>query len=122
LQITPRNRTSWLSIPLLFVISTRLGTPGGALPPRSHFRLYSFLLPGNWIKIHIMNIYKTVQQKVKKEAGFVPKTCWIAHVLELNGQQPRTARNRKDQGTRQFPCPPDKRTPIELALRELKQI
>jgi hypothetical protein len=69
-----------------------------------------------------MNLYKDVQERVKQEAGFVPKTCWIAHVLELNGKSPRPAHNRKAQGTRQFPCPPDKRKPIERALRELKKI
>jgi hypothetical protein len=70
--------------------------------------------------MHTMNIYKAVQQKVKEEAGFVPKTCWIAHVLELNGQHPNLAHNRKEPGVRKFPCPPDKRKPIERALRELK--
>jgi len=69
-----------------------------------------------------MNLYKAVQQKVKKDAGFVPKTCWIAHVLELNGQVLRPAPNRKDRAARQVPCPLDKRTPIERALRELKRI
>jgi len=69
-----------------------------------------------------MNIYKAVQQRVKQQAGFVPKTCWIAHVLELNGQELRPAHNRKDRDTRQVPCPADKRTPIERALRELKRI
>ena len=69
-----------------------------------------------------MNIYRAVQQKVKEEAGFIPKTCWIAHVLELNGKRLRPAHNRKDQNTRQVPCPPGKRMPIERALRELKRI
>jgi len=67
-----------------------------------------------------MNIYKAIQQKVKQQAGFVPKTCWIAHVLELNGQHLRPAHNRKDRSTRRVPCPPDKRKPIERVLRELK--
>jgi hypothetical protein len=69
-----------------------------------------------------MNTYKAVQRKVKQDAGFVPKSCWIAHVLEMNGQHVRPAHNRKDRGTRQVPCPPDKRKPIERALRELKKI
>jgi hypothetical protein len=69
-----------------------------------------------------MNIYKAVQQRVKRQAGFVPKTCWIAHVLELNGQQLRPAHNRKRLDMREFPCPPDKRSYIERALRELKRI
>ena len=69
-----------------------------------------------------MNIYTTVQLKVKQQAGFVPKTCWIAHVLELNGQKLRPAHNRKDKTKREVPCPPNKRKPIERVLRELKKI
>jgi hypothetical protein len=72
--------------------------------------------------IYSMTTYKAVQQKVKQEAGFIPKTCWIAHVLELNGKQLRPAHNRKDPRTRQVPCAPDKRLPIERVLRELKKI
>jgi hypothetical protein len=68
------------------------------------------------------NTYKAVQRRVKEEAGYVPKTCWIAHVLELNGYPLRRAHNRKDQTTRQVPCPPDKRPSIERALRELRKI
>ena len=41
-----------------------------------------------------MPTYEAVQREVKMTAGFVPKTCWIAHVLELHGRTLRTAPNR----------------------------
>lgn len=69
-----------------------------------------------------MSTYKMVQLRVKEEAGYVPKTCWIAHVLELNGYPLRRAHNRKDRRTRLVLCPPDKRPAIERVLRELKKI
>src|SRR5947209_8161764 len=66
-----------------------------------------------------MAIYVPVQRLVKEQAGFVPETCWIAHVLELNGCPPRIAHNRINPNTRKRPCPPAKRTAIERALRQL---
>jgi hypothetical protein len=67
-------------------------------------------------------MYKIVRLRVKELYGFVPKTCWIAHVLELNGGTPRVAHNRIDPKLRQVPCPPNKRNPIEHVLRELGKI
>lgn len=56
-----------------------------------------------------MSIYRKTQLRVKAVYGFVPQTCWIAHVLELNGHTLRRAPNRIDGSRRMFPCPPDKR-------------
>jgi len=69
-----------------------------------------------------MATYKQVQACVKKQAGFVPKTCWIAHVLELNGKPPRVAVNRADSRMRQIPCPPEKRSAIERCLQQFDMI
>jgi len=69
-----------------------------------------------------MATYKDIQKLVKVEAGFVPETCWIAHVLELNGFPPRVSHNRISPNARKRPCPPDKRPAIERALRKLGRL
>ena len=69
-----------------------------------------------------MVTYKEVQRFVRQEHRFVPKTCWIADVLELNGHRPRLAPNRADPHVRQVPCPIDKRPAIEHALRHFHMI
>jgi hypothetical protein len=70
-----------------------------------------------WEGITRMNLYKEIQQRVKTNSGLAVQTCWIAHVLELNGHPPRRAHNRTDPNVRQKPCPPDKRPLIERELR-----
>ena len=65
-----------------------------------------------------MPTYVDVQKCVKAQFGFVPKTCWIAHVKELNGLNTRRAQNR-GSGSRKYPCPTDKRIAIEKCLRHL---
>lgn len=63
-----------------------------------------------------MATYKGIQKYVKQRFGFGPKTCWIAHVKELNGLPTRPVWNRTARN-REVPCPPEKRPPIEAALR-----
>jgi len=58
-----------------------------------------------------MATYKQIQAYVKGKYGFIPKTCWIAHVKEICGLPLRKAWNRV--GKRDNPCPPDK---IELII------
>ena len=79
---------------------------------------------GQWLEWQTgrMGFYKEVETLVRAEAGFVPKPCWIAHVLELNGLRPRVAYNRISPNNRKFPCPPDKRPAIESAMRKLGRI
>jgi hypothetical protein len=64
----------------------------------------------------VLATYAEIQAWVKEHAGFVPKTCWIAHVKELSGVKPRLAPNRADPGKRIVPCPPGKVEPIRRAL------
>jgi len=63
--------------------------------------------------------YVAIKECVVKQFGFVPKTCWIAHVKELNRLPVSVAHNRHDPSVRQVPCPPDKRAAIESAFRSL---
>jgi len=68
-----------------------------------------------------MPTYKAIEQEVRMTYGFVPKTCWIAHVFELLGRNPRVAPNRIDPSVREHPCPADKQPAIIEALRKLEQ-
>ena len=69
-----------------------------------------------------MATYKQIQDYVKKTHQFTPKTCWIAHVKELNGLNTRTAPNRRSKENREYPCPNDKRAAIEDAFRHYGMI
>ena len=68
-----------------------------------------------------MATYKQIQDWVKQRYGFIPKTCWIAHVKDISGLPMRKAPNR--QGTaRVEPCPLNKVEPIRSALRHFVMI
>lgn len=68
-----------------------------------------------------MATYKQIQSWVEERYGFVPKTCWIAHVKHLSGLPMRKAPNR--QGVeRVAPCPDSKIEPIREALRHFGMI
>ena len=55
-----------------------------------------------------MATYKEIQARVLRKYGFVPKTCWIAHVKAHLGLTRGPAPNRRDVNSRENPCPPDK--------------
>jgi len=69
-----------------------------------------------------MATYSAIQDWVKGKYGFVPKTCWIAHVKEISGLNPRIAPNRVSAKIRIHPCPRDKIGPIKEALRFFNMI
>jgi hypothetical protein len=62
-----------------------------------------------------MATYKEIQEWVKKEYDFVPKTCWIADVKEQVGLPVHKAPNRQG-AERIYPCPPEKIEPIRAAM------
>ena len=64
-----------------------------------------------------MPTYRQVQDYVLRRYGYTVKTCWIAHVKELDGLSPRVAPNRLNPAARTNPCPPDKVEAIRAALR-----
>lgn len=66
-----------------------------------------------------MATYKDVQDDIKRRHGRTVKTCWIAHVKELTGLQPRKAANRISAAKRKVPCPPEFRPIIESSMRRL---
>ena len=66
-----------------------------------------------------MPTYKDIQNDIRKRNGITVKTCWIAHVKELNGLKPRVAPNRHSKTKRKVPCPDRYRPIIEESMRRL---
>jgi len=64
-----------------------------------------------------MATYREIQEWVRQHHGFVPETCWIAHVKADRGLTKAVAPNRLAAQGRARPCPPAKRAAIESALR-----
>jgi hypothetical protein len=65
-----------------------------------------------------MATYKQIQDDIKRHDGRTVKTCWIAHVKELNGLKLRKAPNRKSSSKREVPCPDEFRPIIESSMRK----
>lgn len=63
-----------------------------------------------------MAIYKQIQDDVRSIHKVVVKSCWIAHVKELNGLQLRQAPNRISFSHRKYPCPEQFRPLIEQSM------
>jgi hypothetical protein len=87
--------------------------------PLTQRRQTVHIAPGN--VEYAMATYDQIRADVRIHAGFDPKTCWIAHVKELNGLHVRPSWNRRSV-SRQVPCPPERRSAIEAALRRLGMI
>jgi len=66
-----------------------------------------------------MVTYREIHDDVRARYDRVVKTCWIAHVKELNGFVARNAPNRRSTNSRVYPCPPDARVWIEDSMRRL---
>ena len=64
-----------------------------------------------------MATYRDIQEDVRARTGRTVKTCWIAHVKELNGLPTREAPNRISATGRVAPCPPEMRPAIEESMR-----
>ena len=61
-------------------------------------------------------MYKKIQQWIRLNYGWIPKSCWIAHCKELTGIQVRSAWNRQGD-ERKYPCPSEKRESIFAAFK-----
>ena len=69
-----------------------------------------------------MATYKEIQSYVKDQFGYVPKTCWIAHMKEICGLPVKTAPNRYSVDKREMPCPLDKMDSIKNAFHNFKML
>ena len=66
-----------------------------------------------------MPTYREIQNHTKATYGFVPKPCWIAHILSDNHLTNRVAFNRLSVEHRSNPCPDIKRPTLEAAMAQL---
>lgn len=64
-----------------------------------------------------MATYRQIQNRVRAQAGYVPKSSWIADVKEAHALTRRLAHNRQSEERRINPCPPEKRASIEAAMQ-----
>ena len=64
-----------------------------------------------------MATYKMIKADVRSRHGHTVKTCWIAHVKELNGLPLRHAWNRVPGTDRKYPCPEWARPLIEDSMQ-----
>ena len=62
-----------------------------------------------------MATYKDIIKDIKIRHGVTVKTCWIAHVKELNGI--RTKKTWNSANKRKHPCPAGKRILIEQSMK-----
>jgi hypothetical protein len=69
-----------------------------------------------------MATYREIQNRVRAHNGFVPKTCWIAHVMSDLGLTKNIAPNRISASSREHPCPPEKRPAILSALEHFGMV
>ena len=66
-----------------------------------------------------MPTYSQIAADVRARHGRSVKTCWIAHVKELNCLSMRSAPNRINARVRMNPCPDWARPLIEESMRRL---
>jgi hypothetical protein len=69
-----------------------------------------------------MATYKEIQEYVKLKYGKTVKSCWIAHVKELNDLPRKVSPRRYDPNKRVHPCPDRYVDKIEDAFRYFKMI
>ena len=69
-----------------------------------------------------MASYKQIQEYVNNEFGYIPKTCWIAHVKEICGLPLKGVHNRQTPLERIFPCPVEKQNDLKEAFKHFKMI
>ncbi|WP_313638298.1 hypothetical protein [Paenibacillus sp.] len=69
-----------------------------------------------------MATYKQIQEYVKQKHGYIPKTCWIAHMKELSGLHPKMSPRRYSPNARVQPCPIEKQDDIKESFQYFKMI
>lgn len=69
-----------------------------------------------------MATYRQIQDYVKTNYGYQPKTCWIAHMKEVCGLNPRVSARRYSLENRVHPCPENKQADLKQAFRHFHMI
>jgi hypothetical protein len=66
--------------------------------------------------------YSEIREYIREKHGVAVKTCWIAHVKEMCGLDPRKSPNRHSVKEGVHPCPPDKVAIIKEAFEHFGMI
>ena len=74
------------------------------------------------MEVNRLATYKQIQDYIKEKHGYSVKTCWIAHMKEVCGLEPRVSPNRHSQNHRVHPCPPSKQNDLKQALHHFGMI
>ncbi|MGO1059586.1 hypothetical protein ACTL32_10700 [Planococcus sp. FY231025] len=69
-----------------------------------------------------MATYKDIQAYIKKENGYTAKSCWIAHMKEVHGLNPRISPRRISRHNRVHPCPESKQSDILAAFKHFEMV
>ena len=69
-----------------------------------------------------MATYKQIQAYIKETHGYTAKSCWIAHMKEVCGLNPRVSPNRYSVESRVHPCPQAKQNDLINAFKHFHMI
>mgnify|MGYP006952611412 CR=1 FL=1 len=69
-----------------------------------------------------MATYKQIQGFVKQQYGYIPKSCWIAHMKEVCGLNPKLSARRNSVASRVHPCPLERQDDIRHSFEHFKMI
>jgi len=69
-----------------------------------------------------MSTYKQIQEFIKETYGYTAKSCWIAHMKEVCGLNPKMSSRRYSPNTRVHPCPESKQNDLKEAFKHFKMI
>ena len=69
-----------------------------------------------------MATYDEIQKYVFEKYGYKPKNCWIAHMKEMCGLNPKMSNNRQDPNSRVHPCPVDRRQDLREAFQHFNML
>lgn len=69
-----------------------------------------------------MATYKQIQEYIKENYSYIPKSCWIAHMKEICGLKPKISSRRNSPDSRVHPCPETKQNDIIETFKHFKMI
>ena len=69
-----------------------------------------------------MATYKQITEYVKNEYGYTPKSCWIAHMKEVSGLNPKVSPRRYSVNSRVHPCPQHKQNDLIETFKHFNMI
>jgi hypothetical protein len=69
-----------------------------------------------------MTTYKEIQKHIKDHYGYTAKSCWIAHMKEVCGLNPKMSSRRYSPDSRAHPCPEPKQNDLKETFKYFNMI